>query len=1035
MYKFWQFFIYKNRFSYLMMVALAGFGLLCLILIPKESSPEVEIPVGVVTTILPGAPAADVEALVTNEIERAITGTVANVTSITSSSREGVSIVTVEFDDSADLDASIQDLKDQVDTVIPDLPTDAEDPRVSSVDFVNQPIMTVALSGNFTDAELTALASQLEVEVEQISGVSRMEKSGVREREVTIIVDRAALSRYELGVTDVINGLRSANSSFPIGQIINEGVTYNIAFEGDIDDTTEIPNVVVGIRGDQPVYVRDVARIDDGLGERITLSRLSVDGAPSEPSASFDVYKQTGGDITRIADAVNERLHELQTSGELLEGVTVHSVLDNGEYIKKDLLTLTSSGIQTVVLVMLVLVLVIGWREGLVAGTAIPLSFLIGFIGLYLSGNTINFISLFALILAIGILVDSAIVMVEGINRRMKDDPNIDKRDAALQTIKEFSAPLMSGTLTTVAMFSGLFLVSGVTGQFIGAIPFTINFILFASLLVALGFVPLIAASFLRRRNATAFEEKQVRYAHRLETWYREKLRYIIEDKRRERVFFWSICAALVVAILLPITGVVKVIFFEQSDIDWVFVEVELPQGSIREDTDIAVRRIEEVLYRQSDIESFVTTVGQAAVYGPNAGSVNEKFGNMFITLRADRGMSSTELVEHIRTELKDMRDVSITVDQLSDGPPTGSELGFRFLGDDLTELTTLANQAAEILKSIDGTANVVTSTNNNSTEFVFTLDKQKTSALGLSPQIVSQTLRYAIYGADATSLTTLDNDIDIVVKLDLTGDGSADSDTTNVTSLDTLKNIQFITPSGETVLLSSLVTTSLRESSHVISHEGGERIVSITGGVTASGNVVEINRIFEERVRAELSIPDEITLEVGGQTEESSQAFFEMFMALILGIVLMLAVLVLQFNSFRHTMYVLSILPFSLIGIMAGLAITQLPLSFPSLMGFVALSGIVVNNSILLIDMMNENRRKHPHKDVLENILDAASSRLRPILLTSLTTIVGMIPLTYASDIWAPLAWAIMFGLAFSVIITLVLIPVIYHRNPGKLS
>lgn len=1035
MHKFWQFFVTKNRFSFLMMVALAGFGLLSVAIIPKESAPEVQIPVGVVTTVLPGAPASDIETLVTNEIERGIAGTVENVDSITSTSREGVSSIVVEFDEDADIDASIQELKDQVDTVIPDLPDDAEDPVITDVDFVEQPIMTVAISGSLNDSAITELMDDLETEIENISGVSRIVTSGVREREVTVVVDPAALNRFEMNVTDVVNGLSRANLTFPIGQIEQDGVKYNIAFEGDILNTAEIENVSLTTRGGQPVYVRDVASVEDSLGENRTASRLSLEGSPSESSVTFDVFKQRGGDITAITASVNDRLDALQEEGELLQDVTVLTVLDSGADINEDLIRLSTSGATTVVLVMLVLFVAIGWREGLVAGSAIPLSFLIGFIGLNLSGNTINFVSLFSLILAIGILVDSAIVMVEGINRRMKDNPKIDKRDAALLTIKDFSTPIIAGTLTTVSMFSGLFLVSGVTGQFIAAIPFTINFILFASLLVALGFVPLLGSTFLRRRSSTRIEQCQVEYAHRLETWYREKLTHIIGNKKRERIFLWGISAALVVALILPITGVVRVIFFEQSDIDWIYAEIELPQGSVKEETDIAFRRVEEVLYTDPDIESFVSTIGQAGAFGGNAGSVDEKYGNAFITLREDREVTSTDVVERLRKEFVSFTDITVTVDQPSDGPPTGAELGYRFLGDDLVELTELTNRAAEELKRIPNTTNIQTSTNNNSTEIVFNLNRAKTAALGLDPLTVSQTLRSAVFGADATSLTTLDSDIDVVVKLDLTSGEGVTAETTNITTLDTLKNIRFINPQGETVLLSSLVETSLRESSNVISHDEQRRVISISAGITSGGSIPGVNAAFEDIVRNEIGLPDGVTLEIGGETEESNQAFIEMFLALIVGVVLMLAVLVLQFNSFRHTLYVLSILPFSLIGIMAGLAITQLPLSFPSIMGFIALSGIVVNNSILLIDMMNQNRKLYPEKSIQENVMDAATARLRPILLTTLTTVVGMIPLTYASDLWSPLAYAIMFGLTFSVVITLLLVPIIYNRNPGTLN
>lgn len=1026
----WGFFVKNNRFSVLLMLALLGFGIFSVLAIPKESAPEVQVPVGIVSTVLPGAPAADIETLITNEIERGLSGTLENVKKITSSSREGVSSITVEFDASADIDASIQDLKDEVDKIVPELPSDAEDPFVTEVDFVDQPILTIAVAGNLSDQEFTAIADEFEIEIEGVAGVSKVEASGVRSREVTVVIDQAALSRFELSINDVVNSIRGANSAFPIGQIVNNDITYNVAFEGDIAEPGEVQDIPITTRGGQPVFVRDVAVVEDGLSEATTISRLSVGGTPSEQSISFNIFKQRGGDITAIASSVHEKITSLEGEGGLLDGLTVYTVLDSGEEIETDLINLSMSGLQTILLVIIALVVAIGWREGLVAGAAIPLSFVIGFIGLYLSGNTINFLSLFALILGIGVLVDSGIVMVEGINKKMKDNPTIDKTEAALLTIKEFSAPLTSGTLTTVSMFVGLFIVSGVTGQFIAAIPFTLVFVLFASLLVALGFLPLIASIFLRRRSTTKLEQCQTKYSKQLESWYAEKLRSILGNKFKERVFIALIIFGFISSIALIPFGFVRVVFFEQSDVEWVIVEIELPEGSVKETTDIATRRVEDLLYGNETIEAFSTTVGGGNAFG--SGGSGAKLANIFIILKPERAITSTEFIAELRPLTDAIRDVSVTVEQPSNGPPTGSPIGIKFSGDDLTELTRVANESAALLKTIENVTNVRTSTNNNNTEFVFTLDKAKTAAVGLDPQSVSLTLRTAVFGTDATTLTTLDEDIDVVVKLNLTDSDDTLAAFSNVTTIETLENIALPTPSGDTVLLSSLVNTTLRESSNVIRHEDQKRIVTLQADTTAGGNVIEINNLFLERLSAEISVPESITPSLGGETEESNQAFKEMFLALIVGIVLMIGVLVLQFNSYRYTLYVLSILPFSLIGILYGLAITGNPLSFPSLMGFIALTGIIVNNSILLIDRINQTRKEQPDQPIREVVIQASSSRLRPILLTTLTTVLGMIPLLTVDPIWVPLAFAIMFGLSFSVVITLVLVPIIYSKWPG---
>jgi multidrug efflux pump subunit AcrB len=1085
----WEFFVRNSRFGYLFVVALTLVGVYTVATIPRESAPEVVIPVGIVQTILPGAPAADVESLVTNEIERGLTS-LEDVKKITSTSREGVSSVVVEFDARADVDASIQNLKDEMDTIARELPETAEDPFVSEVNFVDQPILTIAVSGDLLPIEFRTLANDLEKDLESIAGISRVTVAGVEEREVTVMIDQAALLRYDLSLSAVTNALANANRTLPIGQITNNGVTYNIAFEGDIESPSDIANISIGTRGGQPVYVRDIAVIKDGLASAATLSRVSTDGEPSLTSISLDVYKQSGGDITRIADAVNARIEELAQEGNLLYGLNHTVILDSGEQIKTDLRNLTVSGLQTVLLVVGLLALTIGWRESLIAGSAIPLSFIIGFIGLYFSGNTINFLSLFALILGIGILVDSAIVMVEGINAKMKANPEIDKDEAAILTIREFAAPLISGTLTTVAMFVGLFIVSGVIGQFIASIPFTLIFILFASMFVALAIVPLFAAHFLRRRTTSVLEQKQIAYAHKLESWYRGVLESYLNNPEKQQKFLQLIFAALIASLtlvysllsavcvflvvyflglklqrflarkswrtvykkalstvvmlvliggtavvsgtLLPMIKPVKIVFFEQSDVDYVIVEIEQPEGTEKEVTDIAVRRVEEILYGVENIESYVVTVGSGSQF--TGGGAGEKFANIFITLTDDRDKTSTEMVETLRAAMSPIRDVKVTVNQPSDGPPTGAAIIIKYLGDDLVDLTETANKTAEVLKSIPHTTNVETSTNNNNTEFVLELDRTKAASLGLDPFSVSALLRTAVYGSEATALTTLTEDIPVVVKLNLSGDAEATTETNNNATIDALMRLTVPTPSGS-VPLSAIATVSLRESSSIISHEEGQRVVSVTADVTAEGNAREIQAEALKRIETDLKLPEGITLSTGGgETEESNKAFVEMLLALVVGIVLMIAILVYEFGSYLHTRYVLSILPYSLIGIFVGLGITSNPVSFPSIMGFIALSGIVVNNSILLIDMMNQERRRDSNRPIKDIVVDAAVSRLRPILLTTLTTVIGMIPLTYAGDLWAPLAYAVMFGLTFSVIITLILIPIVYNRKPGDI-
>lgn len=1090
----WEFFIKNNKFSYLLIFALIGLGFFSIFSIPRESSPEVIIPIGIVSTSFPGAPASDVEKLVTNEIERGLTG-LENVEEITSQSREGFSSVVVEFEASADISESIQALKDEIDLIKESLPEDANDPVVLRQDFSDFPVLTVALSADISDIEFNNLATKLERDLESIPGVSRVEFNGVKDREVSVIVNQTALSNFGITLNQVNQSLRSANLTFPIGQIIDNNIIYNVAFEGDISDSSELPNIAIGNKNGQPIFIRDIAIVEDGLAAGSSISRLSVDGKPSINSVSFDVFKQSGGDVTKITSAVNDRIDELKKPGEILNGFETSIVNDAGQNILDDLIRLSLSGLQTVTLVILLLIITVGIRESILAGISIPLSIILGFIGLYFSGNTINFLSLFSLILGVGILVDSSIVMIEGIDKKIKDNPSGSKEKAAIDTIKEFSAPLISGTLTTISMFAGLFIVSGVTGQFISSIPFTLISLLLVSLFVSLTILPLLAKTFLKSgsdiTNKNKNEIRREKYISKLENWYKITIKEFINNEDKQKKFLSLIFAALIFSITLVINffigliaapliyyfsfksyswqknrnwgswkrhlvlytiliiilvissfvsnlifprfNPVKVTFFESSDAESIIIEVENPQGTTKEETDIDIRRIEEYLYDEEEIEAFVVTVGSGSSFG--SGGTGEKFANIFIKLSDNRNRTSTEISDDLRKQLSELRDINFKINQPNDGPPSGSPIVVKFLGEDLSELTRLANSSAEILKNIDNTINVETSTNNNSNEFVLTLDQAKTAALGLSPFEVSQIARTAVFGNEATTLTTLNDDIDVIVKLNISNRSDINNENSDIISIDSLAGIQLPTNSG-TVPLSSLVDISLRESSSVIRHESGKRVVTVTSDVSPGGNSREIQAEAVKQIKELLDIRDDIELSTGGgESEESNRSFAELGLALIVGIVLMIGVLTLQFNSYLHTGYVISVLPYSLIGIFIGLGLTFNPLSFPSIMGFIALSGIVVNNSILLIDRMNKLRINNPSEDIHDVVLEAAASRLRPILLTTLTTVIGMIPLAFAGDLWAPFAYAVMFGLVFSVLITLVLIPIIYTRNPGKLG
>lgn len=1022
--RFWKFFIDKHHFTILLSIVLIFGGLYAVAAIPKESSPEVRIPMGVVTTALPGASAEDVESLITNKLEDRIIG-IEGVTKVTSSSGDGISAITVEFQAHADIDKSIQSLKDEVDTVRPELPESAMDPMVSDIDMADQPVLIVSIAGQLAPEELTTLSTTLVDELERVSGVSSVSVSGVRDRQVQVIVEQAKLRQYGVSLSDVTNALRASGVASPAGSITVDGVRYAVRLEAGLTTTDQVRMIALGGPGGTPIRIGDVAQVVDGLADATTFSRVSVDGEPSAPALTLSVFKSRGGNILATGEGVKNRLEELQSGP--LSGTNMVITYDAADAIAKDLAKLSRVGLETIVLVLIILLLTLGWRESLVAAASIPLSFLIAFIGLAASGNTINFISLFSLILAIGILVDSGIVVVEAIHTRLMRSGN--KRTAAIQALKEYSWPLIAGTLTTVAVFVPLFFLSGIIGKFIASIPFTVIFVLLASIFVALGLVPLLAL-YVIRKEPSAIEQRQEALNERAKEWYEHQLRGLLGNRAKENRFIWIMSGLFVLSLLLPATGLVKVIFFPSEDADFVYVDISKPLGSAITDTDLAVREVEEYLYGDSRFTSFVSDVGTGS-YFSGTGASGSHVGTITIALAEKRKETSDDIIESLRDHLGSVSSARITVSSPASGPPTGAAVSATFVGDDLGSLGNAADLGARILSDIPGTTNISTSMRDDGAEFVVRVDSAKAAELGVSPLSAAETLRGALYGTKATDIRDGGSDIEVRTKLDLNPNYRDPSETTHAT-VDAIRSLTVPGMRGP-VPLSSFATIAYEPANAVIRHENGTRIATVTADATPDGNPLVISSSFLKQMES-ADLPEGVTLKVGGESEEINKSFTEMMLALLAGAALMLAILVLEFNSFRHSLYLLLIIPLSLVGVFFGLLVTGSPLSFPSMLGVIALAGVIINHAIILMDSIarigNERTADQTLTDV---VIEAASSRFRPIILTTLTTCVGMVPLAISAGMWGPLAFSIMFGLAWSLVLTLILIPILYHRWPGK--
>ena len=1027
---FWSFFIHKRSFTLFLVLVLVFAGLYSVSKIPKEATPDITIPLGIVITTLPGASAADVERLVTDKVEDGVLG-LEHVSKVTSTSGTGVSSVSVEFDSSANIDKSIQSLKDAVTKIQHDLPAEAQTPTVSDVNFADSPILEISVSGNLAPGELTELGDEVSDEVKRVPGVSTVDVSGVRARQVQVIVRQESLRQYNLALSDVTNAIRTAGLASPAGDITVDGVNYDVRFESAVTNTDQVEDVVIPTKTGASIHVRDVANVVDGLENPSSYSRESVAGAPAQPSLTLTVFKARGGNIVRTGNAVKQKLAELSKNSGIL--ANTHTVIsyDAADEVNKSLVELSRAGFETVILVMIVLYFVLGLRESLVAAASIPLSFLIAFIGMLATGNSLNNVSLFSLILAIGILVDSGVVVVEAYHTRLRKYGN--KEQAALASIREYGWPLIAGTFTTIAVFIPLFFLNGIIGKFLASIPFTVIFVLIASIFVALGIVPLLSIRFISPAHDDDAESRQERYNVIAHEWYRGFLFRLLRNSKTQKRFIWLMVGLFIVALLLPMTGLLKSIFFPSDEVDYLFINVEKPQGTSLEQTDLSMREVEEVLYQDPNIVSFVSQTGGGSEFsgGLSGASHGGNLGNITVNLpKKHKKYTSAQMVDRLRKELSGITSATITVGEPAGGPPSAAPVTLTFTGDDLNELGVTADHAAQVLSDIPNVVNVNTDTKNSGAEFVVSLDSAKAAELGVSPAMVADTLRTTLYGSKATSIRTGKNDIEVYTKLDLNPNYKDPSEVTHAT-IDAVRGLTFPGSAGP-VPLSSIATITYDAAQSSISHEAGHRIETVTADVANGANAIQISSEFQKKFTQDM-LGKGVTLKVGGASEDVQNSFTQLFVALIAGAILMLAILVLEFNSFRFSFYLLSIIPLSLVGVFAGLTIAGQPLSLPAMLGVIALAGVIINHAIILMDSIARIHREQTDLTLEQVVIEAASSRLRPILLTTIVTVIGMLPLALSSPFWAPLAFAIMFGLAFSLLLTLVLIPILYFRWPGK--
>ncbi|MDR0422870.1 MAG: efflux RND transporter permease subunit [Proteiniphilum sp.] len=994
--------------------------------LPVDLLPEIDVNMVSVMTTYPGAGAEDVETNVTRPLEDILNST-ENIKQVTSTSKDGISVVMLEFNWGSDMMNIMNDVRDKLDLISSSLPDGTGDPLI--LKFSTDMVPVIVLSATATEsanALYKILDDQIATPLNRIPGVGTVSVSGAPQREVQVNVIPEKLEAYDIPLEQIARKIAAENVNVPAGNINTGSQTYMLRLQGEIDESRELNDMVIGVNRGQPVYLRDVAVVCDTVQSNVMESYTN-----GQRSASIMIQKQTGANTVAIAGAVKQQLPELRKN--LPPDIQLVTVIDTSDNVKVSIHSLLETIILALIIVGLVVLLFLGrWRGTIIIMVAIPISLIGSFIYLYVTGNTINIISLSALSICIGMVVDDAIVVLENITSHIERGSR--PRQAAIYGTEEVSLSVIASTLTIVAAFLPMTLVSGLAGVMFKQLGWMVTIIITLSMAIALTLTPMMSARMLRSTK----ESKTSRFDH----WYNRHILPLLDrlDAAYARLVNGAVKRrglTLGVIIIIFILGAavsaltLKTEFMPSSDNNTLSMTVELPTGTRMElacATGQQINRLIAEKYPEIEINSF--TVGQADEDNIFA-SIQENGPHiMSFNIRTKearfRKKSVNDIADELRSDLAAIPAISkfaVKAGGSSGSVGGGSTMDVEIYGHDFAETDRLAAAVKTQLESIRGLRDVTVSRKDYRMEYRIAFDREKLSLNGLSMGEAAGAVRNRINGMVTTNFREEGEEYDIRVRYD---EGARQS-------VEDVENILIYNPAGVGVRVRDFGKVTENASLPEISRKDRQRTVTVSGSLhnrALSDVAADVSSVISS-----LDIPTGVQIEIGGSLEDQQEAFSELKMLILIVILLVYIVMASQFESLTYPFIILLSIPFAFIGSLLFLAVTGEPLGIMGLIGLVMLVGMVVKNGIVLVDYINLNRERG--MSIITAVVHGGKSRLRPVLMTTLTSILGMIPLAtgtgQGSEMWQSLGIAIIGGMTFSTIVTLILIPILYAIFGGN--
>ena len=980
--------------------------------------PDIDFPTVSVVTTYSGASSEDIENTITRPLEQII-NTISRVKEVDSMTTEGASVIMVEFEWGTNLDFAAQDIRDQVGLYRNFIPEEASDPLVVKFNLGEFPIIFGGITADRPTLELKKIIEdEVAPRLERIEGVAAAQVFSMDTREILVAVDKVALESLSISVDQILMALGMENLNLPAGRITERHSEYLLRTVGEFQSLDDIRNTIIGsTQTGQPVYLTDVAEVRDTLKDNRLISRTQ-----GEKGVFYFISKRSGANTVTTAQAVNRELDRIKAT--LPSDIKFFPFMDQAEMIQRVIRRTGNKALVGAILaIFFIFVFLRDWRPTLTIALAIPLSVITTFIAFYLAGYTINLLTLGGLALGIGMLVDNAVVVIENVFRHMEEGKK--REEAAKKGASEVGMAITASTLTTIAVFFPMVFAQGITGRLTRGLALAIAFSLLASLFVALTIVPMVASVLFKANSQKGSGEKSKRRVQfeKVRNSYRRSLHWTLKHRA---LVLGGILGLLALSIaIVPFLGTE---FMPAMDREMIILQVKMPVGTSLEETNRVVTMVEKLMAQEPEVVNVSVQVGSQAEENPadmagGMSTTGSHEGLLWVGLVPvrERELSDVEVMEKIRRKLPKLKDVkfeSLDIGQAMMGGAT-APVEIKIFGEEIDTLKEIGDTIVERIRDVEGLRDVTHSLAEGKPEYHITIEREKASRMGLKVSQVGNAIQAATLGKVATRFREGNEEIDIRVRFQ---EKFRDS-------LEDIRNIPIMTPFNTMVTLGEVATITRGEGPIRINRENQARVITVTGNI-AGRDLGSVVRDIQGRIAdVERGLPAGYFTEFGGQFEQMQEAFVIMAGAFALATLLVYMIMASQFESFSHPFVIMFTIPLAIVGVILALLVSGRPVSLPVLIGFIMLGGIAVNNGIVMVDYINQLKRRGVDKK--EAILQASAVRLRPVLITAFTTILGMMPMALSvsegAEMRAPMAITVVGGLVATTFLTLFVIPIIY--------